>query len=369
MSHQRASHVGRPPRLRAAVAALGIMCALAGQRAWGAQGGRAVTTDSSRAVAVRASRDSAATPTQAEPSDTGTVIAGKTDGDVGGRARSETDMVTEAAREYERTGVARTVEAGASVTFPYGHGQPTLTCAPLRACVIELEAGETVLSRIAGDTQRWEIELAPAGADGRTPLVVVKPHDCGLTTNLVLTTTAGRIYDLTLDSPPCAHGGVNPHGVYIRHVRFYYPDATVEAWTASPTPAAPARGEPTGQAAHVDAFNFAYRIRRLHRFPWAPLAVFDDGAHCYIKLPPQAAHRDAPVLFALRDDGSKELLNYSVTNETYVTDRVFRTAVLVLGEAESQQALRVDNLHFDAAPDALEPGPAAAQSTTAGAPQ
>lgn len=276
------------------------------------------------------------------------------------RGAGSTDAVTEAAREYERTGLARTVEEGTFVTFPYGHSQPTVTCAPLRACVIELEAGETVLSRIAGDTQRWEIELAPAGADGRTPLVVVKPHDCGLTTNLVLTTTAGRIYDLTLDSPPCVRGGLNPHGVYVRHVRFYYPDATVQAWATPvvPTPVEHAAAAPV----RADAFNFAYRVRRLHRFPWAPIAVFDDGEHCYIKLPPQAAHRDAPVLFALADDGSKEVLNYSVINQTYVTDRVFRSAILVIGEAATEQALRLDNLHFDANGDTSTGNPSAAEA-------
>jgi type IV secretion system protein TrbG len=280
-------------------------------------------------------------------------------------ARHGTDAITDAAREYERTGVARVVEEGALETFPYGHAQPTLTCAPLRACVIELEAGESVLSRIAGDTQRWEIELAPAGVDGRTPLVVVKPHDCGLTTNLVLTTTAGRIYDLTLDSPPCIRGGVNPHGVYVRHVRFYYPDATVQAW-AAPVVAAPQTR--AASVVHADAFNFAYRVRRLHRFPWMPIAVFDDGTHCYIKLPPQAAHRDAPVLFALADDGTKELLNYSITNQTYVTDRVFRSAELVIGEATTAQALRLDNLHYDT-PEAVDSGAPPRQSAAAAQPQ
>lgn len=283
-------------------------------------------------------------------------------GSASGR-RASVDAVTEAAREYERTGVARTVEEGAFLTFPYGHGQPTLTCAPLRACVIELESGEAVLSRIAGDTQRWEIELAPAGADGRTPLVVVKPHDCGLTTNLVLTTTAGRIYDLTLDSPPCPRGGVNPHGVYIRHVRFYYPDATVQAWAPPPAASVPV-AHPTALP-RAESFNFAYRIRRQHHFPWTPLAVFDDGVHCYIKLPPQAAHRDAPVLFAVREDGSKELLNYSLTNETYVTDRVFRSAVLVIGESDSEQALRLDNLHFDREGEADDASGAPSPSTGA----
>jgi hypothetical protein len=55
------------------------------------------------------------------------------------------------------------------------------------------------------------------------------------------------------------------------------------------------------------------------------------------------------VLFAVHDDGSKELLNYSVTNETYVTDRVFRSAVLVIGDVDTAQLLQLDNLHFDTA--------------------
>ena len=57
------------------------------------------------------------------------------------------------------------------------------------------------------------------------------------------------------------------------------------------TPCAPAPPPDHAAApAHAEAFNFAYRVRRQHHFPWIPLAVFDDGVHCYIKLPPQAAH-------------------------------------------------------------------------------
>jgi type IV secretion system protein TrbG len=267
-----------------------------------------------------------------------------------GTAGGTVDEVTAAARDYQRTGVARTVEEGAFVTFPYGHSQPTVTCAPLRVCIIELQAGENVLSKIAGDTQRWEIQLAPAGSDARTPLVVVKPHDCGLTTNLVLATTAGRIYDMTLDSPPCPRSGGNPHGVYIRHVRFYYPDAMVQAWTTpAPVPATPvAAVSPPSAAARIDALNFRYQVHRDRGFPWTPLAVFDDGVHCYIKLPPLAAHRDAPVLFVLREDGTKTLLNYSLSGDTYVTDRVFRSAVLVIGDAGQERAVRLENQRYDA---------------------
>jgi type IV secretory pathway VirB9-like protein len=161
-------------------------------------------------------------------------------------------------------------------------------------------------------------------------------------------------------------------GAYIRHVRFYYPDAMVQAWS---TTTAVAAAPPTGvtavssaqgpSAARVDAFNFEYRLHRDHGFPWSPLAVFDDGAHCYIKLPPLAAHRDEPVLFLLRDDGTKALMNYSVSGDTYVSDRVFRAAVLVIGEASQERTLRIENLRYEA-PPSLEPE---VKGDAAGAPQ
>src|SRR5204862_1927429 len=98
------------------------------------------------------------------------------------------DAVVAAAKDYRAGGIARIVVQGDFVTFPFGHAQPTLTCAVLRACVIELESGEIVLSRIAGDTERWEITPATAGVDAKTPLIVVKPRDCDIPPNAVLAT-------------------------------------------------------------------------------------------------------------------------------------------------------------------------------------
>ena len=262
-----------------------------------------------------------------------TTIGAKSDGGADVTAR---DPVAEATREYHATGVARAVVAGSFITFPYGHAQPTLTCAVLRACVVELQPGEVVLSRIAGDTERWEIVSAPAGADGRTTLVVVKPHDCDVTTNLVLATDR-RVYDLTLDSPPCtrksspgasttASTPTNPQQPYARHVRFYYPDETVAEWTKPQSPA------PAQTAPDPLVLNFHYRVTKDRKFPWAPAQVFDDGARVYVKLPDAARHADAPALFALEADGTRTLVNYSVVGgDTYVTDRLFDRAVLVVG--------------------------------------
>src|SRR6185437_2979854 len=236
-----------------------------------------------------------------------------------------TDQIDAATRDFKTTGVARVVMEGNFITFPYGHSQPTLTCARLRACIIELQAGEIVLSRIAGDLERWEIAPAPSGPDGRTTLVVVKPKDCDLTTNLVLATDR-RIYDLTLDSGPCrvaaGRSATNPQDPYVRHVRFYYPDETIAQW-AKPTP-------PRVEA-DLTQLNFNYDVKRDKQFPWQPAQVFDDGAHVYIKLPDAARHADAPALFMVAEDGSRTLLNYTVVGDTYVTDRVFDRGVLVTG--------------------------------------
>ena len=242
------------------------------------------------------------------------------------RAPSPTppDAIASAVRDYETSGVARPVIEGEFLTFPYGHGQPTLTCSVLRACIIELEPGEILLSRIAGDTERWEIGTAAAGPDGRTTLVVVKPRDCDVTTNLVLATDR-RIYDLTLDAPACRPRSTNPETAYVRHVRFYYPDQTVVE-EASRDHAALGR-----IAGDVLSLNFAYRVRRDRKFPWAPAEVFDDGVRVYIKLPDGARHGLAPALFELDANGTTTLLNYNLLGgDTYVTDRLFSRAVLVV---------------------------------------
>jgi len=255
-------------------------------------------------------------------------------------ARDAGDPITAATREYQASGFARTVVQGNFLTFPYGHAQPTLTCTVLRACVIELEPGEIVLSRISGDTERWEISPAPAGPDGRTVLIVVKPHECDITTNLVLATDR-RLYDLTLDAPPCKARSTNPQQPYVRHVRFYYPDDLIAQWT-KPEPPLVRIG------ADVLSLNFGYRVKKERHFPWAPAQVFDDGARVYVKLPAEARHAEAPVLFVLESDGSRVLVNYAVVGgDTYVTDRLFDRAVLVAGVGGQERQVLIERTEIE----------------------
>jgi type IV secretion system protein VirB9 len=149
--------------------------------------------------------------------------------------------------------------------------------------------------------------------------------------------TDRRLYDLTLDSPPCKGRSTNPQQPYVRHVRFYYPDETIARWSK------PADSPPVRIGPDVLALNFAYRVEREHGFPWAPAQVFDDGVHVYLKLPEQARHAEAPVLFLVDDDGSQVLVNYSVRGgDTYVTDRLFDRAVLVAGVGGKERRVLIE---------------------------
>ncbi len=260
------------------------------------------------------------------------------------RGGEAADPIWNAVEEYRRTGEARTIQQSAYVAYPYGHSQPTLTCAPLRACVIELETGETVLGLVAGDTERWIIGQTVSGPGGDTPLIAVKPTDHDLTTNLLVTTDR-RIYELTLDAPPASRRSSrseNPQEVYTRRIRFYYPDDMVRTFVEATTAAAEAQareaasGIALGPQFRLENLNLNYEWRRSRRFPFEPEQVFDDGAHTYVKVPASAEHEAAPVLF-VEEGGERVLVNYAVREAGdgalfYITDRVFRQGVLVLGD-------------------------------------
>lgn len=304
-----------------------------------------------------------------------------------------------ATREYRASGVARPVAIGNAVAFPYGHSDPVLTCAVLRVCIVELEDGEQIVNEpIAGDQARWIIEPAQAGPGGRNTLVVVKPKACDITTNLVIPTDR-RIYDLTLDSPPCNSHSTNPQRSYVRDIRFYYPDADaaqVRDMRNTIASVGPPRGSlrATSAAAAATpsffdraALNRDYGVRRDRRgpfgmfgqkpldFPWKPTAIVDDGTHVYIKLPIDAQSHAAPVLYALEDDGSRTMVNYAVREAdgvpTYVTDRVFHRGLLVVMSGAREQHLEFENRawgksHTEPRRSAVTSGAATAESPNGG---
>jgi type IV secretion system protein TrbG len=102
------------------------------------------------------------------------------------------------------------------VMYSFGAGLPTVVCAPLRVCMIELQAGERVLGEPQiGDSVRWNISPAMYGTgEETTPVIVLKPQTPGLDTNLLVTTDR-RAYYLRL---------ISKADDYVARVAFAYPD-------------------------------------------------------------------------------------------------------------------------------------------------
>lgn len=363
----------------------------------------AIRPDSSRTPRPTSTPASASTGTRA-----GTIVAPGTSADRArtvavGQGNSAPAARRTAAPRRHRIVRHRAIAAAAVVPPPGGEmltlafddagREPTVPCAALRACTIDLEPGEQLVGTgpLMGDTERWMYGRVPGVEGGANTIVWVKASDCDLTSNLIVPTDR-RVYRLTVDSGPCGSDKeTNPQGRYASRVVFTYPTSPVTRAAKVPgvTPAnlADARtsvyfaggsslsngsaGFSTALAGiPVDAtkLSFDYVVRKDKRFPWAPGHVFDDGSHTFIKLPPEADAYAAPALFEIDEAGGKTLLNYTVRDGYYVTDRTFRRAALVTGQGKQEQRVDLENRAFGRTAAASNGSPSRARGAPGGAP-
>lgn len=204
--------------------------------------------------------------------------------------------------------------------------------------VIALRPGEKLISKAAGDTVRWVIGETAGGSNGAgltQTLVMIKPLQGGLRTNLVLTTDQ-RVYMIEAVS--------HEEPVFTSMVSWQYP--AEEMRELQLTRAVAQVQTMARQANIVDAglnvsrLNFNYDIRpvggsvfRSAPVPrWQPVRVFDDGSKTYIQFPPNIAVSEAPPLFLVGPQDRAELVNYRFAGGYYVVDRLFSVAELRLGE-------------------------------------
>jgi type IV secretion system protein TrbG len=225
------------------------------------------------------------------------------------------------------------------VIYNFGAGLPTVVCAPLRVCMIELQAGEKLEGEPQiGDSVRWNIAPALYGnGDQTTPIIVLKPQLAGLDTNLLITTDR-RAYYLRLISKPQD---------YVARVAFQYPiDQSTQKWQEQLAEQRQRERETKNRSDAVSAMiavekmNFDYKVTgRNERL--RPVRVFDDGAKTYIQMPNEMQNREAPVLLILGNDGKGEMSNYRVRQQTYIVDRLFDRARLVLGSGKKAQKVEI----------------------------
>jgi P-type conjugative transfer protein TrbG len=222
------------------------------------------------------------------------------------------------------------------VLYSYGAGMPTVVCAPLRVCIVEMEPGEKIVGEPQiGDAVRWNVAPALYGEGQQaTALIVLKPQGPGLDTNMLITTDR-RAYYLRLLSKPAD---------YTARIAFSYPEDDQHRWQRHLLEQRASEHETTAKVLPamiaVEKINFDYRVTG-GTAQIRPLRIFDDGAKTYIQMPPAIEHMEAPVLLVIGTDGQAIMTNYRVQQQTYIVDRLFDHARLVLGAGKKAQKVEI----------------------------
>jgi P-type conjugative transfer protein TrbG len=226
------------------------------------------------------------------------------------------------------------------ILYTYGVGLPTAVCAPFRVCTIELQPGEKLTGepRI-GDDVRWLVEPGTSGTgDAATPLLLIKPRQDGLDTNMVVTTDR-RTYYVRLISKTTD---------YIARMAFNYPDDEKIKWDAylqkqkqeEAQDRAASRVDGIAPGG-MDSLFFDYQVKGSDHDPSIrPIRVLDDGVKTYIVMSALTEHRELPTLVIDGVDGN-EMVNYRVKGDTYIVDRLFDRAALLLGVGKHQEKVEI----------------------------
>jgi type IV secretion system protein VirB9 len=188
-----------------------------------------------------------------------------------------------------------------------------------------------------GDSIRWHLAPALFGSgDTATPLIVLKPFNPGLDTNLLITTDR-RAYYLRLLSKP---------DDYVARIAFAYPEDEQDRQWREHLAQQKERERKQTQIAElpanaIESMNFSYSVSGGDT-AIRPVRVFDDGRKTYIQMPPEAQHREAPVLVVIGADGKQEMVNYRVKECMYIVDRLFDRAQLVLGAGKKARKVKIE---------------------------
>lgn len=212
------------------------------------------------------------------------------------------------------------------VLFPYGQSQPTITCAPLHICVVSLMPGEKINDLSIGDSVRWLVQTSQAG---ESPIVIIKPTEAGLGTNLVISTNRQRVYYLILESSATR---------YQPQVGFYdAAEMTIHFTRSENEEASRALAPGKIDPASLD-FNYVCESNGGDDF--VPSRVFSGNGHVYLQMPQSMKSGDAPAIFNMSTD-STELINsrFDPTKGYFVVDGTPSKLKLVVGNKDGNRSV------------------------------
>jgi P-type conjugative transfer protein TrbG len=193
--------------------------------------------------------------------------------------------------------------------------------APGEITDIALQDGEQLVGSgpvAAGDTVRWIIGDTESGAGATKKVhILVKPTRSDLVTNLIINTD---------------------RRTYMASVSWQYPEDQLIALRQQNATADAAA--PIAVGVNLASINFRYAIQGDNP-AWRPLRAFDDGQKVYIEFPTGISQGEMPPLFVVGPAGGSELVNYRVSRNYYIVDRLFGAAELRLGDKDSERRVRI----------------------------
>jgi P-type conjugative transfer protein TrbG len=197
---------------------------------------------------------------------------------------------------------------------------------PERITDIALEVGESLLSVAGGDSQRWSISESQSGKElSLKRHILVKPHQLGISNNLVITTDR-RTYHIEMHSLE--------HVPYQASVSWKYPSSAILIGSGIPDNAHEKSLTPMSGVGKKQ-LNFHYHFVASHRPSWMPRRVFDDNHKTYIEFPESMQDTEAPILYGLTASKEQEVLNYRRYRNFYIVDHLIEHAELSLDNKSS----------------------------------
>ena len=259
----------------------------------------------------------------------------------------DTNLPTARVEAANRAAMREPSSAGyinAVQVYPWTEGALyRLYAAPERVSDIALQPGEKLVAVSAGDTVRWVIGDTSSGTgDDARVHILVKPFAAGLVTNMVITTDK-RAYHLALESTD---------RTAMAAISWTYPADQLVVLRRQNARAEQAR--PVADNVALTNLHFRYTISGDNP-PWRPVRAWDDGSKVYIEFPDRLDQGDAPPLFVVGPLGQSQLVNYRVSGNHYIVDRLFGAAELRLGE-NPQAVVRIVRTDGDGRSDKRRAG-------------
>jgi len=201
--------------------------------------------------------------------------------------------------------------------------QYPVVCKMLSLTVIQLENGETPIGvPYLSDTLRWEL----TGDVWRTvdglsvQLVMIKPLEPGLTTNMILVTNQ-RIYQFVLTST---------RDSYMPMVKFRYPLAHNRFITAETLRRQEEQNGREEEEGYFLSYNYkivsGWFLTGWFKPQWQPIEAWDDGHKTYVRLPRGVLQKEYPVIF----EKSNYIVNYRVNENIIIMDKLVTSVTLRL---------------------------------------